>query len=73
MQEQVDRIIEMGDPVGAFLASDEFTSVDPRQQDEEVPVLASMGHIANQELAIGHKSILVGVKTSCIYVHVQSW
>lgn len=36
MQEEVDRLTGMGDPVQEFLASEEFTSVDPRQQDEEV-------------------------------------
>lgn len=56
LQEQVDRIIEMGDPVGAFLASDEFTSVDPRQQDEEE---SDDGDNSATGLGVGTLSVLL--------------
>ena len=36
LMDEVDRIIEMGDPVGDFLTSDEFTSVDPGLVDTDL-------------------------------------
>ena len=33
LEDEVARIISMGDPVQAFLTSDEFTSVDPDNQE----------------------------------------